>query len=71
MKVTKAHTANIFGVSLEIPEGLATTNQTAIGYDESYNFLDDFSFLPKELQYLKHDLTYYGYNVPKEFLKKL
>jgi len=76
MKVTKAHTAKInynhkFDVIVDIPEGLPVTSQTAMGYDENYNFLNDFSFLPKKLEYLKHDLIYRGYNVPENFLKTL
>ncbi|HHB9680544.1 TPA: hypothetical protein ACOAY7_002927 [Vibrio cholerae] len=75
MKVTKAHKAKInyhhkFDVEVDIPEGLPVTHQTACGYDERYNFLNDFSFLPEELSHLKHDLIYRGYNVPLEFIKE-
>lgn len=76
MKVTKAHTATInynhkFNVELEIPAGLPVTSQTALGYDENYNFLNDFSFLPEDLEYIKHDLIYRGYNVPVKYLENI
>lgn len=79
MKVTKAHTATLtfghgrhkYNVLIDIPAGLKVTSQTACGYDENYNFLNDFSFLPEDLQYLKHDLVYRGYNVPTEHLQTI
>ena len=76
MKVTKAHKALInynheFNVEVAIPSGLSITNITASGYDENYNFLNDFSFLPEDLEYLKHDLTYRGYNVPTEYIENI
>ena len=76
MKVTKAHKAMInynhkFNVEVDIPAGLPVSSQTASGFDENYNFLNDFSFLPEDLQFLKHDLVYRGYNVPLEHLENI
>jgi hypothetical protein len=55
-----------------IPAGVSVTNQTAMGIDKKYHFINDFSFLPLidgVKQYgLIHDLTYHGANVPKEFI---
>lgn len=76
-KVTKAHTATIkhgnryTPVDLAIPAGLAITNQTAMGIDPNYNFIADLSWLPKELEFLRHDLTYSGYNVPSNQLQEI
>lgn len=74
-KVTKAHTAIIkYGnrytpVELAIPAGLTVTSQTAMGHDPSYNFIADLSWLPADFEYLRHDLTYSGYNVPTDQLQ--
>lgn len=59
-----------------VPKGTRTTHRTACGIDENYNFVDDFNWVPefemngkKIKQYgLIHDLTYYGLDIPKEFL---
>lgn len=49
MKVTKAHKAVInynhkFNIDFDIPAGLPVTSQTSLGWDENYNFLNDFFF---------------------------
>jgi len=63
---------------LVIPKGTPTTHQTACGYDENYNFIADLSWVPtfefngKQVKQsaLIHDLTYYGLNIPREFLEE-
>lgn len=52
-----------------IPKGTRVTNMTACGVDKNYFFVDDLSFLGKDKYGLRHDLTYYGYNVPKEHVE--
>lgn len=51
---------------ITIPKGTRVTNQTALGVDENYNFVDDLSWIDSPI--LRHDATYYGINVPKEFV---
>jgi hypothetical protein len=60
---------------ITVPKGTKVTHWTANGYDENYHFVEDLSWVKKyddgSLQYgLLHDLTYYGLNVPKEFICK-
>lgn len=50
-----------------VPKGTKVSNQTAIGIDENYHFVDDFKFAER---YYHHDLTYHGINIPKEFVEK-
>ena len=57
--------------TITIPEGIRTTHQTAMGIDESYNFVADLSWIPKNQYGLKHDATYYGINIPRELLKEI
>ena len=52
-----------------IPKGTRTTHKTACGIDEGYNFIDDLSWIPKELGILKHDATYHGINISRELLE--
>jgi len=59
---------------ITIPKGTSLTHMTANGIDEKYHFVNDLSWVkPHEdgtKQYgLLHDLTYYGINVPKEFVE--
>ena len=60
---------------ITVPKGTRVTNQTANGVDENYHFVSDLSWVKHHEsglpQYgLIHDLTYYGINVPKEFIEK-
>ena len=78
MKTKKDYKVNFkvsnsdYGI-LTIPKGTKVTNQTACGIDKNYHFVNDFSWV-KDVDGIKqygliHDLTYYGINVPKEFVE--
>jgi len=59
--------------TLTIPKGTSVTNQTAMGIDKNYHFVNDFSWVKKHecgtIQHgLLHDLKHYGINVPKEYV---
>jgi len=54
-----------FDSLVTIPKGTSVTNQTALGIDKNYHFVNDFSKIDKCFH---HDLNYYGANVPKEFI---
>lgn len=59
---------NFRGYDITIPQGTRITHITACGVDPRYNFVDDLSWIPKELPLLRHDATYYGINIPKELV---
>ena len=53
-----------------IPKGTKVTNQTAMGIDKNYNFINDLSWIPLHDNGIKqhgliHDATYYGININK------
>lgn len=50
-----------------VPEGSAVSHETAIGYDENYHFITRTDLGGGMY---KHDLTYHGIDVPKEFITK-
>ena len=60
---------NKFDTIITIPKGTRVTNKTALGIDKNYHFVDDLSFLKKDEYGLRHDLTYHGANVPKQFIE--
>jgi len=60
---------------ITIPKGTRLTHNTAMGKDLNYNFVDDLSWIPlvdgiKQFG-LIHDATYYGINIPKEFVEDI
>ena len=60
--------------SVTVPAGTRTTHNTACGIDENYNFVDNFTWVKPypdgTLRHgLIHDLTYYGLNVPPDYLE--
>lgn len=60
--------------NITVPKGTRVTHMTAMGIDERYHFVDDLSWVdknyPEIASVLKHDLTYYGIDVPVEFVDK-
>ena len=60
--------------TITVPKGTKTTNQTACGIDENYNFVNEYDWIDTNYKsvasILKHDVIYYGINVPKEFLNE-
>ena len=59
---------------ITVPKGTRVTHQTTVGVDEKYHFIDEFGWVerdyPEISRVLKHDLMYYGLNVPKKFISK-
>lgn len=57
---------------ITIPAWTKLTHRTALGYDDRYNFVDDFNWIdnnyPKIAKILKHDAKYYGINIPIEYV---
>jgi hypothetical protein len=57
---------------ITVPAGTETTNETAIGIDKNYNFVNSFGWVktnyPDIEKPLIHDLTYHGLNIPIEYL---
>lgn len=59
---------------ITIPKGTKLTHQTALGIDENYHFVDDWSWYKPELKGFARkmhilDLEYRGFNVPKEYVQ--
>ena len=67
------------GHDITIPKGTRITNKTAIGIDEKYNFVADLNWIPpveiggKQIKNytLIHDATYYGIDVPAQYVSEL
>ena len=57
---------------ITVPKGTRLTHRTACGIDKNYHFVDDLSWInrdyPQINKVLMHDATYYGINVPAEFV---
>jgi hypothetical protein len=75
MQTSKDYTANFmdYGV-ITVPKGTRLTHQTACGVDKNYHFVNEFGWVktnyPTIDRILLHDLTYYGLNVPIEFVEQ-
>ena len=54
-----------------VPKGTLCTHMTATGIDKNYHFVKEIdkvlALRPDVAALLKHDLKYYGINVPKEY----
>lgn len=74
MKTNKAYTVSFkhFG-DIIVPAGTPVTHKTACGIDEKYHFVDSTKWIdenyPDIAGILKHDVIYYGIDVPKEFIE--
>jgi len=59
--------------NITIPKGTRLTHKTAMGIDKEYHFVDDLSFIERDYKdiasTLRHDATYYGINIPVEFVE--
>jgi len=57
---------------ITVPKGTRLTHQTAMGFDKNYHFVTEvgwvYSTYSEFAVLLIHDITYYGINVPKEFV---
>lgn len=74
MKTSKPYTFNYRGYGpITVPAGTKVTHQTALGPDPNYHFVDDLSWIERDYPtisgILRHDATYYGINVPKEYVE--
>ena len=75
MKTIKDFTTAFMNYGLiTVPAGTITTNQTACGIDKNYNFVNEFKWVetnyPEFANLLLHDLTYYGLDIPAEYIEK-
>lgn len=78
MKKNRRVTANSVTVNfrnygeIRIPKGVLVTNETAMGIDDRYNFVDEFDSIdadyPQVARSLKMDAQNYGINIPKEHI---
>ncbi len=73
MKTKKDFTVEFMGYGqITVPAGTETTNQTAMGIDLNYNFVNEYGWIknnyPEISNILLHDVKYHGINVPKEYL---
>lgn len=78
MKKNRKITANSVTVNFRhygeivVPKGVVVTNETALGIDEKYNFVNEFDWIdtdyPHIAQLLKMDAQNYGINIPKEHI---
>lgn len=61
-----------YGV-ITVPKGTKLTHQTASGIDKNYHFVAEYGWIfdnyPTFANSMKHDVMYYGINVPKEFVQ--
>lgn len=72
-KTIKPYTYNYEGFGpVTVPEGTRITNRTALGIDPNYNFVAEFEWIDRDYptvsKCLRHDATFYGINVPKEYV---
>lgn len=78
MKKNRKVTANSVTINfrnygeITIPKGVLVTNETAMGTDDKYNFVDEFEWIdsnyPLVAQSLKMDAQTYGINIPQEYI---
>ena len=76
METNQDYTTKFRGFGeITVPKGTRVSHQTAMGIDKNYHFVTEvgwvYSAYPKIALILIHDLTYYGLNVPKEFVTGL
>jgi hypothetical protein len=73
MKTNKDYTTEFkhYG-QITVPAGTTVTHQTACGIDEKIHFVNSFGWAktnyPEISGILIHDLTYYGIDVPVEYV---
>jgi len=73
MRTNAPYTVNFkhYG-EITVPAGVRLTHMTASGKDEDYHFVAEFGWIdtcyPLINNILKHDMTYSGLNVPKEYV---
>lgn len=59
--------------NITVPKGTRLTHQTAMGIDKNYHFVAEYKWIeenyPDISRVLKHDVYYYGINIPKEYVQ--
>ena len=75
VRTIKDYKTEFAGYSITIPAGSIVSNATACGRDNNYRYWVNFYDTAERLtgfkdSLLKHDLTYYGINVPAEYCEK-
>lgn len=74
MKTNKDYTLNFkhYG-EITVPAGTPVTHKTACGIDEKVHFVASTKWIYENYKdidsILKHDVVYYGIDVPKEFIQ--
>ena len=78
MKKNRKVTANSVTVNFRhygeivVPKGVVVTNETAMGIDDKYNFVNEFDWIdtdyPHIARLLKWDAQYHGINIPQEYI---
>lgn len=78
MKKNRKVTANSVTINfrnydkITIPKGVLVTNETAMGIDDKYNFVDEFDWIdinyPQIARLLKIDAQNYGIDIPQEYI---
>lgn len=71
-KTIKEYPTKCYGYTVTVPVGSTVSNSTACGPDDNYRFWQDFHKVAAEVSgfkdsLLRHDLTYYGLNIPAEY----
>ena len=66
------YTLKYSGYKITVPIGSKVSNSTACGADDGYYYWTDFHETAEKLtgfkdSMLKHDLTYYGINIPSRY----
>jgi hypothetical protein len=60
---------------ITVPKGTKLTHQTAMGIDKNYHFVNEYGWIYRNYstiaKILKHDVTFYGINVPKEYVTEV
>lgn len=73
MKTKQDVTLNFMSYGqITVPKGTALTHETANGIDKNYHFVNSYGWIksnyPDIASILKHDVYYYGIDIPKEFV---
>lgn len=72
MTTNRPYTFDYHGTPVTVPAGTSVTHQTASGPDPAYYFVASFDWIDRDYpsinKVLRHDATYYGINVPVEYV---
>jgi hypothetical protein len=76
MITNKDYTLNFRQLGLiTVPKGTRVSHWTATGYDEKIHFVCEYQWIdtnyPEINKLLRHDIGFYGLDVPKEYVTEL